>query len=192
VDSHSELPVLDYSLEELRERELRPFKALIEAGIPMVMTAHVLLRKIDPENPATMSARILADLLRGELGFAGVVVADALAMKAILPQILTQRFAERVLEAQVDLLCVAGPGVDMGTAVGMAQNLCTALEANSDYQSLHQESQARVEALLARAGQYPVLELSQEVFAEHHALARRLSVNPAWSGAAKEYIPQGF
>ncbi len=83
VDSHLDLPVVYASREVLDRRELLPFRAAFEAGAEALMTAHVLYPALDPELPATLSRRILRDLLRGELGFEGVVFTDALGMGAI-------------------------------------------------------------------------------------------------------------
>jgi beta-N-acetylhexosaminidase len=82
-DSHLELPVVHKSRAELDAVELVPFRAAIAAGIPMLMTAHVLYPALDPEHPATLSARILRGLLRGELGYDGIVVSDDLEMRAL-------------------------------------------------------------------------------------------------------------
>ena len=82
-DSHVSLPVVDRSLEELRQRELVPFAAAIDAGTRLVMTSHILLPQLDAEHPATLSSDILTGLLRGELGFSGVIVSDALDLSLI-------------------------------------------------------------------------------------------------------------
>jgi beta-N-acetylhexosaminidase len=83
VDSHLELPVVDHSPSRLQDVELRPFRMAIAAGVPMVMTAHVLVRELDDERPATLSPRILQGLLREEMKFEGVIVSDDLEMKAV-------------------------------------------------------------------------------------------------------------
>jgi beta-N-acetylhexosaminidase len=83
TDSHLELPTVQRSREELERIELSPFRAAIAARIPMLMTAHVLYPALDAAHPATVSRRILTDLLRTELGFGGVVVSDDLEMRAI-------------------------------------------------------------------------------------------------------------
>ncbi len=82
-DSHLELPVVDRPRQALDRVELAPFRAAIAAGVPMLMTAHVLYPALDAHNPATLSRTILTDLLRAELGFDGVVVSDDLEMRAI-------------------------------------------------------------------------------------------------------------
>jgi len=106
TDSHLELPVLDWTLEELREREIFPFKKLIEGGIGMLMTAHVLYPALDSENPATLSHTILQTLLREELGFEGLVISDALEMKALRQEERNSNIL-RAVNAGVDLLLMA-------------------------------------------------------------------------------------
>jgi beta-N-acetylhexosaminidase len=105
-DSHLALPVVDRSLDELRERELMPFRAAIEARSELIMTSHILLPQLDPENPATMSRRVLQGLLRAELGFEGVIVSDALDMKGASGEFGIAGAAARGLAAGVDLLCI--------------------------------------------------------------------------------------
>lgn len=82
-DTHRVIPVVDKPLSELLESDLAPFKAGIEAGVPMVMTSHIRYPQIDPENPATLSKTILQAVLRGILGFKGVILSDSMNMGAI-------------------------------------------------------------------------------------------------------------
>jgi len=82
TDSHLELPRVDAPLERLRAVELSPFAEAARAGVPMIMTAHVLYPSVD-ERPATLSSRWLTEILRGELRYRGVIVSDDLDMKAI-------------------------------------------------------------------------------------------------------------
>ena len=116
ADSHLALPVVDVPLEVLRGRDLPPFRAAIEAGARTVMTSHILLPQVDPDGPATFSSRILGELLRGELGFDGVVVSDALDMAGAAefpnPQGETgiPAAAARALAAGCDLLCLGTGG----------------------------------------------------------------------------------
>ena len=106
LDSHLALPVVDRSIEELRERELPPFRAAIAAGTGAIMTSHIVLPQVDPGVPATFSTRILQSLLREELGFDGVIVTDALDMKGASGTTGIPEAAVRALAAGCDLLCI--------------------------------------------------------------------------------------
>src|ERR1700730_2466685 len=105
ADSHVALPVVGASLRELREGDLVPFRAAIEAGVRSVMTAHVVFPAVD-RVPATISARFLTGLLREELGFTGVIITDALVMAAIGDGEASAEGAVRSLAAGADLLCL--------------------------------------------------------------------------------------
>ncbi|MGW9632326.1 glycoside hydrolase family 3 protein [Agromyces sp. NPDC055520] len=105
TDSHLALPVVDVPLATLRERELVPFRAAIAAGSRTIMTSHILIPELDSENPATLSPQILS-LLRGELGFDGVIVTDALDMKGASGVHGIPEAAVRALAAGCDLLCI--------------------------------------------------------------------------------------
>jgi beta-N-acetylhexosaminidase len=83
LDPHKVLPVVDRSLEELRGVDLVPFTAAIRAGVAGVMTSHTVYPQLDPDQPATLSSRILGGVLRDELGYDGMVVTDDLEMGAI-------------------------------------------------------------------------------------------------------------
>ena len=102
-DSHLELPALVGDVEA----GLAPFRAAISAGVASIMTAHVRVHEL----PATVDPALLGDLLRGELGFDGVVFADALEMKAVSETIGVVETAVRAVAAGVDALCV---GHDLG------------------------------------------------------------------------------
>src|SRR6185295_4799531 len=82
-DSHLELPLVEQPPERLRELEFLPFRAAIEAQVATIMTAHVLVPALDEERPATLSPRIVGDILRGELKYDGVILSDDLEMKAL-------------------------------------------------------------------------------------------------------------
>ncbi len=106
TDSHLTLPVVDRSASELADRELVPFVAAIQAGVQVVMTSHLMVPQLDPDRPATMSRRLLLDLLRGELGFDGVIVSDALDMAGARQGGGAGRTAVRALAGGCDLLCL--------------------------------------------------------------------------------------
>jgi beta-N-acetylhexosaminidase len=106
TDSHHEMAVDPRPYERL---DLDPFRAAIDAGVPMLMSAHVVFPDLDPGRPATLSRRILTELLRGELGFDGVVVSDALEMKAIADSYGESAGARIALAAGADQVIVAVP-----------------------------------------------------------------------------------
>ena len=81
VDSHHELPQVDASLDELRRTDFVPFRRL--ADMPWGLTAHVVYTAIDRERPATTSPAVIAGIIRGEIGFDGLLVSDDLSMEAL-------------------------------------------------------------------------------------------------------------
>ncbi|MEO3810042.1 glycoside hydrolase family 3 N-terminal domain-containing protein [Sphaerisporangium sp. B11E5] len=107
-DSHLEIPTVDVTREVLWERELLPFRAAIGAGTRSIMTAHVRVPVLTGSAPATLSSAALTELLRGELGYDGVVVSDALDMHAISRSVGLGGGAVLSLAAGSDLLCL-GP-----------------------------------------------------------------------------------
>ena len=105
-DSHLTLPRLPHSLERLEQVELKPFAAAARAGIPSLMTAHVIFEPLDPVHPATMSRAVLRGLLRERLGYDGLVVSDDLEMRAIADHFGVEETVVRGLNAGVDhFLC---------------------------------------------------------------------------------------
>ncbi|WP_076263919.1 beta-N-acetylhexosaminidase [Intrasporangium flavum] len=106
TDSHLALPRVDAGLEVLDARELEPFRAAVEAGVASVMTSHVVVSAIDPDRPATFSPVVLGDVLRGRLGFTGVIVSDALDMAGASAVTGIPEAAVRALAAGCDLLCI--------------------------------------------------------------------------------------
>jgi beta-glucosidase-like glycosyl hydrolase len=111
-DSHLALPVVDLPIAALRDRELLPFAAAIEAGASTIMTSHIMLPQLDALHPATFSSAILGDLLRNELGFTGVVVTDALDMVGASGEIGIPAAAVRAIAAGCDLLCIGTDNSD--------------------------------------------------------------------------------
>ena len=117
TDSHLELPLVEHPLERLREVELVPFAAAIEAQVAMMMTAHVLLPALDERRPATLSRRVVHGLLREELKFAGVILSDDLEMKAVADGYDVPGAAVLAIEAGCDgvLICSGQHDVQAAT-----------------------------------------------------------------------------
>jgi beta-N-acetylhexosaminidase len=104
-DSHLGLARLDANRDRIESVELEPFRAAIAAGVDTVMTAHLAVPALDPENqPATVSSKILTGLLRDELNFRGIVVTDAMDMQGLASMYDTGEASVRALEAGNDVL----------------------------------------------------------------------------------------
>ena len=116
TDSHTGFPCIQSTYEELKNFELVPFQAAIDAGADMIMTAHIQYPQIETDTctsistgeqiylPATMSDAILTDILRGEMGFEGVVVTDALDMAAIADNFSLEDTICMTINAGADML----------------------------------------------------------------------------------------
>jgi beta-N-acetylhexosaminidase len=153
-DSHLVLPVVDVALEVLRERELVPFRAAIAAGTRTIMTSHLLLPRLDAEQPATLSPRIVYGLLREELGFEGVIVTDALDMQGASGVHGIPEAAVRALVAGCDLLCIGSDTTD-----AQLDEIVAAIEAAIDSGRLPvdrvREAAGRVRELASTAPALP-------------------------------------
>nr|WP_225860998.1 glycoside hydrolase family 3 protein [Streptomyces triticiradicis] len=105
VDSHFGFPVITHSRELWSELDAVPFRAAIRAGIDSIMTAHIMVPALDPAgDPATLSHPILTGILRGELGYDGVVVTDSLGMEGVRTKYGDDRVPVLALKAGVDQL----------------------------------------------------------------------------------------
>jgi len=105
-DSHHVIATVDGDLNQLRRRDLPPFAAAIAAGVQAVMPGHLLVPGLTGALPATWSAAALNGLLRGELGFTGAIVTDALEMRAVSAPHGVPEAAVRTVAAGADLLCL--------------------------------------------------------------------------------------
>jgi beta-N-acetylhexosaminidase len=159
LDSHHVTPQINLTLAEMLAHELLPFRAAIAADAAALITAHVLYPQLD-DQPATHSAVILKDLLRGQLGFEGLVITDALDMQAIAGTSGFER-SHKALQAGADLAL-------LGHLPGQ-QQLVRQLAEVSDAESV-----ARVAAV--RAGLPRELpDLDTVGCAEHQAVAQRIA-----------------
>jgi len=104
VDSHLDLPEIQNDLSKLDKFELIPFKSLINQGVSSVMIGHLLFSKIDPIYPATLSKKLVTDLLRIKLKYDGLVVSDALVMNAISNKYSSGISAVMAFDAGIDLI----------------------------------------------------------------------------------------
>ncbi|MEH1873181.1 glycoside hydrolase family 3 protein [Nostoc sp.] len=171
-DSHIELPILNLTLEDLRLRELIPFKALIEVQIPLIMTAHILFPKIDANVPATLSQAILKSILREELGFEGVVVSDDLDMKAISDVFIKAGTVARSFHAGCDLFIVSRNinSSSIERTYQIAEDFVDSLSKGNLDESVVEAARERIDKLLAVTPQYPVNALDKDILLQHAQL----------------------
>ena len=106
TDSHLELPLVEHPPDRLRAVEFEPFRAAIREQVAFIMTAHVLVPALDELRPASLSPRIVRDLLRDELGFQGVILSDDLEMKAISARTTVPMAAVEAIAAGCDAVLV--------------------------------------------------------------------------------------
>ncbi|HWL40926.1 MAG TPA: glycoside hydrolase family 3 N-terminal domain-containing protein [Gemmatimonadaceae bacterium] len=105
VNSHLALPVVTVSRSRLESVEFVPFRAAMKAGVGAIMSFHGAMPALDPTNvPGTLSARVMTQLLRGEMGFDGIIISDAMDMRGVLDQFGAAEAVKRAIAAGVDVL----------------------------------------------------------------------------------------
>ncbi|AIQ35662.1 glycoside hydrolase family 3 [Paenibacillus sp. FSL R5-0345] len=107
VDSHLDLPIVNKTAEELAKLEWLPFQAAIKEGTDAVMVAHILFPNLDPDKPASLSSKIIGELLRGEMNYQGLVITDDLTMGAIMKNYDLAAAAVDTINAGSDILLIA-------------------------------------------------------------------------------------
>ncbi|MEE0931274.1 MAG: glycoside hydrolase family 3 N-terminal domain-containing protein [Acutalibacteraceae bacterium] len=132
TDSHTSLPMVDKSLQELEKCELVPFEEAVASGVDMIMTAHIQFPQIEKETvvseldgsevtlPATLSKTFVTDILRNKLGFNGVVTTDAMNMSAISENFSTSQACILAINAGVDILLMPVSLTDESSNVELA------------------------------------------------------------------------
>jgi len=109
VDSHLDLPVIECRKKRLEKIEIYPFKQAIKAGVDSIMTAHICVPALETEKgmPATLSYDILTKLLRGELGYTGIIITDCMEMKAITDSFGTIEGSVMAIKAGADIVLIS-------------------------------------------------------------------------------------
>ncbi|MGI5148355.1 glycoside hydrolase family 3 protein [Plantactinospora sp. CA-294935] len=170
ADSHKGLPVVTADRKKLESTALPPFSAGIAAGAWLVMAGHLDVRAVDPEVPATFSRKLLTDMLRGQLGFTGVLVTDAMDMAAVAKQ-PAGTTAVRALNAGNDLVL-------MPPNVTEAYNgVLAALRDGSLPRARLVEAVTRVLTLKFRLAERPRPEMGTLNSAGHQEAARRAAAS---------------
>ncbi|MGW3035119.1 glycoside hydrolase family 3 protein [Streptomyces sp. NPDC001178] len=147
VDSHHALPRIDVDTSVLQNRELTPFRAAIAAGTRAVMSAHILIPALDPDRPATLSPHALTELLRGELGYDGLIVTDGMEMQAIAGTYGIERGSVLAVAAGADAICVGGGLADDETVRRLRDALVSAVRAGELPEERLADAAERVRAL---------------------------------------------
>ena len=171
-DSHRDLPRLPHPLERLDAVELPPFRALAQAGVASVMTAHVVFEALDVRRPATLSPEVMR-LLRTRVGFDGCAISDDLEMSAVAAHFPLEEAAPGALLAGVDALLVCHTAGVQHRAIDLVRG---AVEAGTLPHERVDEASARVARLLRFAGPPPDPRLARGSLRseEHLAIAARI------------------
>ncbi|MEC5162957.1 MULTISPECIES: beta-N-acetylhexosaminidase [unclassified Janthinobacterium] len=148
VDSHRDLPRVDKPLEELERFEFAPFRAAAPLA-PAMMTAHIVYPALDADNPATMSRRILHQLLREEWRYDGVIITDGMDMHAIAGRYGVGNAAVRALGAGADMVMA------LGTAATQEETLAAIAAAIASGELDMEQVRSRLARLAALAKAYP-------------------------------------
>lgn len=125
VDSHVGLPKVNKDLRSLNSSELIPFREAIKNNVDGIMIAHILLPKIDSKYPATLSKVVISDILRGHMGFKGVVITDDMTMGAITKNYRVGDAAVQSINAGSDIILIAhdySKGIDVINSIVSAVN----------------------------------------------------------------------
>ncbi len=138
-DSHLDLPVVEASAEALEDRDFAPFRVL--SDMPIAMTAHVVYRAFDARRPATTSRPVIRDVIRGRIGFGGLLVSDDLSMKALTGDFAARAKASLAAGCDIVLHCNGDPA-EMAAVVAGARPLAG-------------KAKARAAAALARLARAP-------------------------------------
>ena len=148
VDSHRDLPTVNKPVEELNRLELAPFR-IASGAAPAMMTAHIVYPTLDPDNPATMSRRILKDLLRDDWKYKGIIITDGMDMHAIAGRYGVGNAAVRALTAGADMVMA------LGTTETQEETLNSIAAAIESGELAMNEVNVRLERLAALAKAYP-------------------------------------
>jgi beta-N-acetylhexosaminidase len=145
-DSHDVIATVQGTLADLHSRDLPPFEAAIRAGVRAIMPSHLRVPELSGELPASLSAAALTGLLRGELGFTGVIVSDGLEMRAVSELYGIPETAVRAVMAGTDLLCL-GRDIDQLTFLAVRTALIDAVRSGRFPGERLEEAAARVAEL---------------------------------------------
>jgi beta-N-acetylhexosaminidase len=185
-DSHMSLPTLPRTEEEIRAIELVPFRAAIQAGVRSIMSGHLVVPPWGPE-PATLNAKALTDVLRGELGFTGAVITDALDMGAVAGGFGNNAgipgAAVRALIAGADALCIGGQAFEADLLDAITVAIVAAVQAGDLTEERLAEASRRAGELRTPPARNPVVPVDLELGLTAARKALRVIGDPRLDGA---------
>ncbi len=188
VDSHYALPVVDSSGEELWAEGLAPFRQAIGAGIEAIMSAHLAVPALTgrADLPATLSPAVMSDLLRGSLGFRGLIITDDLDMQGVAGQVEAGEAAVRAVEAGADVVLFTRPASQDAAFHAL-------LQAVQSGRLPEERIDASLRRILALKEEYALAggavgELATAGSPEHQALARQMAA-AAVTGLQRDGLP---
>jgi beta-N-acetylhexosaminidase len=171
VDPHKNLPVFHGTAERLEQVELVPFAAAIAAGAATIMTAHILLPKIDAEFPASLSRTMLTNTLRERMKFQGLILADDLGMGAITKRYAPGEAAVATFAAGTDVAMLCHDAALIPEALAATEHALAERKLSLEEWN---EAGERINRVLATIGPSNKISLDIVGCAEHQALATRL------------------
>jgi len=152
VDPHFQLPFVTKAEASIYKEDLPPFRQAIDIGVASIMTSHTIYEHLDPENPATLSNKILSGLLRNELGYEGVIITDDLEMGAIEKEGDLGHAALQAFEAGADLLLIC---LSHEKTIAALKKTAAAIASKTELAARMQESLKRVRLMREKfAGKY--------------------------------------
>ena len=170
VDSHDDLPVINTSLELLRERELVSFKASVDAGVPIMMLAHAMMPALDPHEMTTTSPATY-DLLRNEMGFNGLALTDDMEMGAIIKDRTYTDAAKASIMAGADLIEYRS----FEQARDVINDLNKIYQENQDFQNIVDQRVDRVKSFIKENLPIEPIEYSEKIFEEGNQLLNKIN-----------------
>ncbi|NEA63647.1 glycoside hydrolase family 3 protein [Streptomyces sp. SID12488] len=188
VDSHHALPRIDASRSVVLDRELSPFRAAIAAGTRAVMSAHILIPSLDADRPATLSHPVLTDLLRGELGYTGLIVTDGMEMQAIAGTYGIEHGSVLAIAAGADAICVGGGLADDETVRRLRDALVKAVRTGELPEERLADAAERVRTL-SRWTAAPPQEPSAPRLTDVGLLAARRAVETTYPADSAPFEP---
>ena len=175
VDSHELLPVVEHDLKRLEAIEFTPFRRAIAEGLATVMTAHVMVPAVDDRHVASFSTRVVTDLLKGSLGFGGVVISDDLGMKAVSAETPLPDASVAAIRAGCDVVLLCNSTTDEQWAA--IEGIIRALERGDISRTRVDDAWARQRAIKERFLSTASAPVGLEMVGrgEHLAIAREMA-----------------